>query len=275
MMTSSQVEIAKPEISSPALSTIKPSKSLISVLPVEIGSAVASAALITPFISIIDKAIFENASGRMKLAPAVVSGLRLLVTKPLTFARQPSCYLIWGLYVATYTVANTIQATCESANIDWFYPKFVGTSFANVTLSVLKDLYFTRAFGKGSIKPVPLRSYGMYTIRDTMTVFAGFNLPTLMAETLSTNFPIERRHADVISQLVAPCAVQALSCPLHLYGMDYYNRPGNLGFDQRWAFIKREYFGTTLARMGRILPAYGIGGVANKFFRAKGYEMLG
>jgi hypothetical protein len=73
----------------------------------------------------------------------------------------------------------------------------------------------------------------------------------------------------VSSQLIAPCAVQFLSSPLHLYGMDRYNRPQLTHADapSRRQFIQREYVKTTLARIARIFPAFGIGGVANRYLR--------
>ena len=39
-------------------------------------------------------------------------------------------------------------------------------------------------------------------------------------------------------------------------------------------FIKKEYVKTTLARMSRIFPAFGIGGVVNKYVRKIGNEHL-
>jgi len=114
-----------------------------------------------------------------------------------------------------------------------------------------------------------------------------------LASTLTKN----QYNADITAQLVTPCAAQALSSPLHLIGLDLYNNPArtsaerlitvhslhllltsssHLGRDLfRMAFVRQEYVGTTLARMGRIFPAYGIGGVVNKFLRKKGKEFIG
>jgi hypothetical protein len=38
--------------------------------------------------------------------------------------------------------------------------------------------------------------------------------------------------------------------------------------------VKREYVKTALARMARIFPAFGIGGVVNKYIRKSGKEWL-
>jgi hypothetical protein len=39
-------------------------------------------------------------------------------------------------------------------------------------------------------------------------------------------------------------------------------------------FVQKEYFKTTLARMARIFPAFGVGGVVNKYIRKKGNALL-
>jgi hypothetical protein len=246
---------------------------LSQTLAIETLAALGAAASVSPFISIIDVAIFPNASGKEKLGTAIISGFKKLAFRPLQFIRHPSFYLIWGVYSGTYIVANYIQAICDYQSIPWFYPKFVGTSAANVSLSVLKDLYLTRAFGKGSPRPVPLRSYGLYTIRDSMTIYASFNLPPMISDHLQTQFGVSKKLASTGSQILTPCLVQFFSSPLHLLGMDLYNR-SNVPPSDRLQFIRKEYLKTTLARIGRILPAYGIGGVTNTFFRSLGHDWL-
>ncbi|KAJ3218360.1 hypothetical protein HDU67_005909 [Dinochytrium kinnereticum] len=276
---------------------------LSETLALEWGCAISSAFLVAPFISIIDKAIFANASGVQPLGAGIVGGFKTLLTKPAYFMKQPAFLLIWGVYSGTLRmlikamnykdiVANSIEAVCNSLNVSYFYPKFVGASAANVSLSVLKDLYFTRAFGKTTTaspnptatattaakppatpRPVPFRSYSLYTIRDSMTIFASFNLPQIVSANLVESFGMKSRSAEFAAQLVTPCAVQLVSTPLHLLGMDFYNSPkANVG--ERAAFVGREYLGTTLARMGRIFPAYGIGGVVNKQLRYQSKEFL-
>ena len=56
-------------------------------------------------------------------------------------------------------------------------------------------------------------------------------------------------------------------------GLDNYNRAA-VGGSGRIEFIKQEYVKTTLARMARIFPAFGIGGVINKKIRVQGKVYL-
>jgi hypothetical protein len=67
--------------------------------------------------------------------------------------------------------------------------------------------------------------------------------------------------------------MQILSTPLHLLGLDIYNRASATG-EERKTFIKQEYFKTMLARMARIFPAFGVGGVVNKYIRKEGNAKL-
>lgn len=243
-------------------------------LGMEATVAVTAAGFVSPFITIIDKSIIANASGRQKLLDGLKTGFTTLFTRPGYFCRQPAFLLIWGVYSGTYIVANSIEAICEFTEVPWFYPKFIGTSIANVSLSVIKDKILTRMFAVIPPKPLPLLSYGCFTTRDSLSILASFNLPDPISRKMQEKFGIDKHVADITAQLVTPCAAQALSSPLHLIGLDLYNNPARTT-QERMAFVKQEYVGTTLARMGRIFPAYGIGGVVNKFLRKKGKEFLG
>jgi hypothetical protein len=240
----------------------------------EWGSALAASAAVAPAISIIDKSIIANASGRQPLLEGIVAGFKTLFTRPGYFVRQPSFIWIWGVYAGTYITANTIEVACEFSQKPAFYPKFIGSSIANVTLSVTKDRAFTRMFGASVPKPLPLPTYGLFATRDSLTILAGFSLPPLIAKELVTKKMVtDIKSAEVLSQLSVPCLMQICSTPMHLLGLDLYNRPGVSTID-RLNFIRKEYLGTALARMGRIFPAYGIGGVLNKKFRHDSRDYL-
>lgn len=226
-----------------------------------------------PAISVVDKAIVSNASGLEPLVPSLLNGVKTLVSKPIYFLKQPSFLMILGVYSGTYIVANNIEAICQREKQNPFYPKFVGSSIANVTLSVLKDKAFARMFGKGSPRPMPSSSLGLFALRDSMTILASFSLPGLIALRLQEDLHLNKTFADTSAQLVTPCAMQILSTPLHLLGLDLYNR-SSASRAQRRDFVLQEYVKTTLARIARIFPAYGIGGVVNKYVRKAGNDLL-
>ena len=59
-------------------------------------AATLSALSVAPAISIVDKAIVSNASGREKLLPCLVNGIKSLFKDPIYFVKQPSFLFIWG-----------------------------------------------------------------------------------------------------------------------------------------------------------------------------------
>jgi hypothetical protein len=65
-----------------------------------------------------------------------------------------------------------------------------------------------------------------------------------------------------IAQFIAPAMAQFVSTPLHLVGLDLYNRPG-VGWTERLGLLKRAYVTSSFARIMRIVPAFGVGGVVN------------
>jgi hypothetical protein len=93
---------------------------------VESLSAMFSSLTVAPAISIVDQAIVSNASGRQKLVPCLISGMKNLVFRPVYFFSQPSFLFIWGVYSGTYIVANNIEAICERQRKSSFMYNFVG-----------------------------------------------------------------------------------------------------------------------------------------------------
>jgi hypothetical protein len=129
-------------------------------------------------------------------------------------------------------------------------------------------------FGTGAPKPMPLSSMSLFATRDSMTILASFSLPGLISERMQNNMNFGKTSADNLAQLITPVSMQIFSTPLHLFGLDLYNRDKVNSSNDRIEFIKREYIKTALARMARIFPAFGIGGVINKYIRKEGREYV-
>jgi hypothetical protein len=243
-------------------------------LCIEWTAAVISAFSVAPAIAIVDRAIVSNASGLQPMIPCAIGGIKSLFTNPIHFLKQPSFLFIWGVYSGTYIVANSTEAICEYNERSSFYPKFLASSAANVSLSVIKDKAFARMFGVGAVKPMSLRSYCLFATRDSMTILASFSLPGPLSLALQDRLKWTPTVADNMAQLFTPVTIQILSTPLHLHGLDLYNRNTPTSTADRLTFVKQEYVKTTLARMARIFPAFGVGGVLNKFIRKKGIGAL-
>jgi hypothetical protein len=110
-----------------------------------------------------------------------------------------------------------------------------------------------------------------------MTICASFNLPPVLAPYIPTQaLPeiIRGVRKESIAQFIAPAAVQVFSTPMHLLGLDYYNRNGTTTLLQRWNVVKRAWAVSCLARLCRIVPAFGVGGVVNAGVRRNFMERL-
>lgn len=169
--------------------------------------------------------------------------------------------------------------------------KFAASSATNISVCIYKDQVFVRMFGPPGVvpRPVPLPSYALFAIRDCMTIFASFNVPPLIAPYIDSKMSDEmRRRVSGLSvaQFAAPAAVQLLSTPLHLLGLDLYNRPsgaagmgtagstGLVSWADRWQLIRSNWAISVMARICRIVPAYGVGGVVNTKVRKNLMEKL-
>lgn len=128
-------------------------------------------------------------------------------------------------------------------------------------------------FGTGDPKPMSVKSMGLFAARDSMTILASFSLPGIISAHMQRDMAVGKTTADTVAQLVTPVSMQIFNTPMHLLGLDIYNRPDANGVERR-QFIQREYVKTVLARMARIFPAFGIGGVVNKYVRKTGNAAL-
>lgn len=123
---------------------------------------------------------------------------------------------------------------------------------------------------------MPGVSYLLFAARDSLTVFASFNLPPLVAPYLplamsGAGFDLERYVSRAAAaQFLAPAGIQLVSTPLHLLGLDLYNRSGGgVGWRSRLGKVGRDWVGSSLARMARVVPAFGVGGVVNAGVRRR------
>jgi hypothetical protein len=153
--------------------------------------------------------------------------------------------------------------------------KFIATSGVNMGLSLYKDSQFTRMFGalnSGPTRAVRPVTYALFAFRDSLTIFASFNVPPLLAPHLPMHYlpGMLRKSIDSASaaQFIAPAAVQIFSTPIHLLGLDIYNRPA-AKLHERFGTIRSLWGYSCLARMGRIIPAFGFGGVVNSRVRSR------
>ena len=232
----------------------------------------------------------ENASGRNTLAASIKTSLKNLLLRPQTVFLSKPFALIFMLYGGTYLTANTLDtatATVQNkpaTHVTAGTAKFAASSAANVGLCIYKDQVFVRMFGPAGVVPraVPMASYALFTLRDCMTIYASFNVPPLLGPYLNSRMSDDMRTKVcglTIAQFCAPAAVQLFSTPLHLLGLDLYNRPAGVGaaavsWHDRWVAVRKNWGISAAARICRIVPAFGVGGVVNMKVRRNLMERL-
>ncbi|GAM88229.1 hypothetical protein ANO11243_062600 [Dothideomycetidae sp. 11243] len=246
-------------------------------LGADASAALSAGALVAPLITMIDRAIIENASGRNALVPSLKKSALSLLTRPHRFLTSKPFLLILMLYSGTYLTANTLDTASSTlrnrpaSNVTSGPSKFLATSTANLSLCLYKDSQFTRLFGAatgGAPRAVPGPTYVLFAARDCLTVFASFNLPPILAPAVPLSQAAEKYvSATSVAQFVAPAAIQLVSTPLHLLGLDLYNRNEPTAFAERMKKVRVDWLKSSLARMARIVPAFGVGGVVNTSVR--------
>ena len=178
------------------------------------------------------------------------------------------------LYSSTYLTANvidTLHSTAQdqpASTTTSGLTKFGAVSLVNVSLALYKDSQFTKMFGTISPRPLPPATYALLALRDSITIFASFNLPPKLAPMLPES--VEDHFSRLsVAQFTAPTLAQILNTPLHLLGLNLYNRNIPTSVRDRLRKVRLDWPAASLARMCRVLPAFGVGGVVNNNMRAK------
>lgn len=172
---------------------------------------------------------------------------------------------------------------------------FLSTCLVNVPLGVWKDVRFVQIFGHGRTPPnsaldTPTTKLGAATaphatlhhhptakfpktvaatflLRDALTIAGSFTLPQMLShsipETLLSD-PVARMAA---MQLVVPVLSQVVATPVHLLGLDLYSHQHRRERGERMCRIRSNLGAATLVRCARVIPAFGVGGVANAGLR--------
>ncbi|KAJ5175447.1 uncharacterized protein N7482_001324 [Penicillium canariense] len=110
---------------------------------------------------------------------------------------------------------------------------------------------------------MPLATYSAFLLRDGLTIFGSFSLPAMLSTAIPDSIASQEYLKILIAQLAIPASIQLISTPIHLFGLDLYNRPQVMPTKERISRISRDWIGASLLRMCRIIPAFGIGGFLN------------
>ena len=258
---------------------------------VGLASGTTAAVAVAPFLMSVDRAVVAAAAGTApggSLFRAIAANAGEFIRKPRKAFAQKSLWMVAGVYGATFAAANLSDVAAErSPHIDpgvTSAGKFVATTGANMTGSVMKDAAFAQMYGavgsvaaagasKGSTLIVPVTSYLLFAARDCLTIGGAFFVPPVVASAIVATGKQDEQTAVAASQLISPPLMQILCTPLHLVALDLVNRPGVLSGGQRVAQLFTSGAASALlARSLRMLPAYGIGGLLNATLCRHGRE---
>lgn len=247
---------------------------------------------VAPFLTVIDKAIVQRAAGSHTIVQSAVESIHKIAKNPVKFVKSPMFLMMWGVLASTYSTANSLKTIVEETerkkrnskeeDFDKNMGKtciFLGTTVVNSATTLMKDQAYARMFGTmGTAARVPMISYGLWACRDCMVIGSSFVLPEIVSKSLEDQ-GMEKTRALTLSQMACPILTQAVAGPVQLLGLDFVNRPMNdLSYGQatreRISSIGKNFFSIFGARVCRIAPAYGIGGVGNTYLRNKWRERV-
>jgi len=248
-------------------STVVEKPSLAKLFAGDVGAALIAGIAVTPVISAVDRALAENASGKMKLWPSFFNSFKEMGTAPIKFLKSPQFFWVWATYGGTYMGVNMIKSVCKVTDTDTKLPVFATSFCVNTTLCIMKDRAFAQLYGTKAAQKVPLGSYGAWFGRDIVSMACIFTLPPIVGKQIA-EYTGSEKNGYYVAQFGLPLILQTVTTPIHLLGYDIYNNPGNTAA-QRIAFMGKDYFSNVGVRIIRMAPPWSIGTIGNTTLRNK------
>ncbi|KAI0533136.1 hypothetical protein GGR58DRAFT_517166 [Xylaria digitata] len=266
----------------------------------DVTAAKISATLASPAIVLIDRAVVEKTTSRVPILRVLWTQAVYAASRPKCFLFSRPFAIVWTLYAATYTVAS-----CSATLGKKYYAAvastatFLATTTINVPLGIWKDVRFAQIFSHDRIvgtishiatharttassksmiasspasfvitpspRRMPKAVAGVFLARDAMTLFGSITLAPKAATYIPDSLTSNMHAKAAVSQLTMPVLTQLVATPVHLLGLDLYQRrQRSITVSNRLAYIAPELGGATFARCLRILPAFGFGVLATR-----------
>jgi len=230
-------------------------------------AAATAAAMSAPLVACVDVAITKNTAGTERMWPSFFQEVSALARQPLAALRRPTVGWLFMLYVGTYGAANSVRTVTEARKVDSTVPVLAASTVANGSISIAKDRAFARMFGAIQPTTMPGMTYSVWLARDVLSVSFFFTVPPVLSEALS-ECGASRATADGVAYFTSPLVAQLFCTPLHLLGLDLYNRRG-ASPRERGHLLRKELAVTVAARCARMIPAFSLGGVVNRSLRVR------
>lgn len=111
------------------------------------------------------------------------------------------------VYSATYISANITDTVCRENSVNPLYPVFAATTAVNMSTCIAKDRAFARMFGTGPPKGLPLMTYALFAVRDSLTILSSFSLVAPVGGVIRRRIgedSISQERATQLAQLACP-----------------------------------------------------------------------
>ena len=227
----------------------------------ELFCGITSSLIVSPIMTIIDTSIIKSQLNKINFKTALLETTNDYSNKKIKF--QKPFNIMFIVYSSTYSTANLVELYCKKNNIDYKIPTLIATSFVNITTIAYKDKEYSKIFNS-QLNKFPKVSYGLFAIRDMLTISSSFIFKKDLINILNKYMPSNT--ADFFASLTLPIAVQTISAPIHILAIDIYQRP-NEKFKNRIDNIKNMYKTICIGRIIRVVPAFCIGGFINDMLR--------
>jgi len=119
-------------------------------------------------------------------------------------------------------------------------------------------------FGSGATN-FPISSYASFLTRDAVLIAVSFIAAPAIAPIVKDVTGFEPVVADVITQISVPACAQLIATPIHLTGLDFYNRP-EIDMKTRVTDAIKNSRGPIAIRMFRQGYVFGFGSLCVKYF---------
>ncbi|EPY42739.1 hypothetical protein AGDE_01184 [Angomonas deanei] len=230
-------------------------------------------------------------------------GIRTVLTRPHKFflpCAENKCALVYCVcattYGFTYMGSNLTKSYLESDGRSVAQVNFAAglvSGFINTGLTIWKDSVILRALppvgsnAASSNKKVPFLTRSLFCGRDVITCLAAFTIAPMMATWLSQYFYHHKKvHGEIVTlpedegkrhipvstadagQVITPALLQFFTTLLHITAIRYRQTYPKFDVKDLADSLRATYISSTLLRICRIIPAFGIGGIMNREMRS-------
>lgn len=232
----------------------------------ELFCGLTSSLIVSPIMTLIDTAIIKSQLNKINFKQSLIETTNDYYNKKIKFHRPFGIMLF--VYSSTYSTANIVEFCCKYENIDYRIPTLISTSVVNILTIGYKDKEYSKIFNNKH-NVFPRASFGLFAIRDMLTVSSSFVYKKDLIDILNEYLP--HNMADFFASLTLPIVAQTISTPIHILAIDLYQRP-TANFKNRIKNIKKMYGTVCTGRIIRVIPAFCLGGFINDMLRNRQFD---